>query len=195
MITRTDVEQTLLAVDPATSQQDIEAMWQTVSETMSSRNQAFYATMKEKYQQVHGEIPDSLTDEQIRNRAYMDAENSVRGQYLEPLTAQIVDDELEMETQQEDLHVELLMQDPESWRGEDVVDLPIPLWASELASGLWDGESTRVWTTAARRINLMDYLGMPYPTEPGPLAEQWTREIRQSVQDKAREMDALKNAR
>lgn len=195
MITKTDVEQTLLAVDPATSPQDIERLWMTVSETMDTRNQEFYATMKEQYRQVYGGIPDSLTDEQIRNRAYMDAENSVRGQYLEPLTAQLVDDELEMEEQQEELHVELLMQDPDSWKGEDVVDLPIPQWASELASELWEGEPTRVWTTAARRVNLMDYLGREYPTGPGPLMDQWTAEIRQSVQDKAREMEALKNRR
>lgn len=187
MITRTDVEQTLLTADPATSQEDVERLWATVSETMSSRNQEFYATMKQKYQQVHGEIPDSLTDEQIRNRAYMDAENSVRGQYLEPLTTQIVDTELEMEQQQEELHVELLMQNPDSWKGEDWMDLPAAPWAREIASELWDGEPTRVWTTAARRITLMDYLGQDFPTEPGPLMDRWTAEIRKSVQDKEQE--------
>lgn len=193
MITRTDVAQTLTALDPATQPEDIERLWTTVSETMSTRNQEFYATMKESYRQVHGQIPDALTDEKIRNRAYMDAENSVRGEFLEPLTAQIVSHDLETEAQQEELNVELLMQDPQSWKGEDGADLPMPQWAADYANELWEDHPPRFRATAAKRVNLADYLGQDYPSGPGRLMDQWIREISDYEAALARQMAQLSN--
>lgn len=188
MITRTDVEQTLLALEPATSKQEIELLWQTVSQEMDNRNQSFYATMKQKYQQAHGRIPDSLSDEKIRDRAYMDAENSVRGQYLEPLNAQIAQQEMEFDEQEEELRLEMLLEDPNSWKGEDEAYLPMPQWALDVANEMWGDEKPRVWVTAARRIHLMDHLNLPYPSGPGPLMDQWTVEIHQHIEQRAREL-------
>lgn len=193
MITRTDVAQTLTALDPATQPEDIERLWTTVSETMSTRNQEFYATMKESYRQVHGQIPDALTDEKIRNRAYMDAENSVRGQFLEPLTAQVISDDLETEAQQEELSVELLMQEPHAWKGEDAATLPMPQWALDHANDLWAEQTARFRATAAKRVNLADYLEQNYPSGPGELMNQWTQEISDYETAHARQMENLTN--
>lgn len=124
--------------------------------------------MKTKHIEANGKLPDWAKDVAMRNQAQMEAENTVRGLYLEPLTAQITEQELELEEQEAELTEELAMQNPRAWASYDLRDeLPEDREAFLDALEIWPDKPTTWLMVAGTRLMLADYHGLPRPTEPG----------------------------
>ena len=118
--------------------------------------------------EANGKLPDWAKDVAMRNQAQMEAENTVRGLYLEPLTAQITEQELELEEQEAELTEELAVQNPRAWASYDLRDeLPEDREAFLDALEIWPDKPTTWLMVAGTRLMLADYHGLPRPTEPG----------------------------
>lgn len=145
--------------------------------------------MKTKHIEANGKLPDWTKDVAMRNQAQMEAENTVRGLYLEPLTAQITEQELELEEQEAELTEELAMQNPRAWASYDLRDeLPEDGEAFLDALEIWPDKPTTWLMVAGTRLMLADYHGLPRPTEPGTLADQWAPEIEPVHEEMERQM-------
>ncbi|WP_392452137.1 hypothetical protein [Corynebacterium dentalis] len=151
-----------------------------------------YMRMKTKHIEANGTLPDWATDVAMRNQAQMEAENSVRGLYLEPLTAQITEQELELEEQEAELTEELAMQNPQAWADFDLrTDLPDDRETFLDALEIWADKPTTWLMVAGTRLMLADYHGLPRPTEPGTLADQWAPEIQPVHEEMDRQLAGI----
>lgn len=178
MITSQDVHLTLEALNPATSATEVDALHARMCADTDQYRERNYHQMKTTHIETHGTLPDWATDEAIRDRAQMEAENTVRGLHLEPLTAQITEQELELEEQEAELTEELAMQNPQAWADYDQrSDLPEDQECFLDALEIWPEKPTTWLMVAGARLILADYHGLPRPTEPGTLANQWAPEI------------------
>ena len=135
--------------------------------------------MKTQHQQVRGTLPDWATDVAIRDQAAMEAENTVRGLYLEPLTAQITERELELEEQDAELTQELAMQNPQAWADFDQrVELPDAPPEFQEALEIWPTQNGGWLMIASKRLAQAEYHDLPRPYEPDEtLAKTWEDEI------------------
>lgn len=200
MITRRDVQLTLEALDPATPESDVDALYSRIQNEKDQYQQAAYTRMKNQHQQVRGTNPDYATDVAIRDRAQMEAENVVRGLYLEPLTAQITEMEAELEMQEADLTEELAMQNPRAWADPDLrSELPEDRETFLDALEIWPEKDTGWQMIAGARLSQADYHDLPRPTGPGTLADQWAVEIQPvheaTERDLARTRELMRQAR
>jgi|GEM_PF-2803521 len=184
MITRQDVQLTLEALDPDTPATEVDALYTRIQDEKDQYRERAYMRMKTQHQKVKGTLPDWATDVAIRDRAAMEAENTVRGLYLEPLTAQITENELELEEQEAELTQELAMQNPRAWADfEQRVELPTPLAEFQEALEIWPSQNVDFLAIAAARLAQAEYHGLPRPYEQDePLATTWEPEIQVAVE-------------
>lgn len=179
MITRQDVQLTLEALDPATPATEVDALYTRIQDEKDQYREQAYMRMKTQHQKVKGTLPDWATDVAIRDRAAMEAENTVRGLYLEPLTAQITETELELEEQEAELTQELAMQNPRAWADlEQRIELPEAPNEFQEAMEIWPTQNGGWLGIASKRLAQAEYHGLPRPYEQNePLAVTWEAEI------------------
>jgi hypothetical protein len=181
MITRLDVQLTLEALDPATPATEVDALYTRIQDEKDQFREQAYMRMKTQHQKVKGTLPDWATDVAIRDRAAMEAENTVRGLYLEPLTAQITETELELEEQEAELTQELAMQNPRAWADlEQRIELPEAPNEFQEAMEIWPTQNGGWLGIASKRLAQAEYHGLPRPYEQNePLAVTWEAEIQE----------------
>lgn len=181
MITRQDVQLTLEALDPATPATEVDALYTRIQDEKDQYREQAYMRMKTQHQKVKGTLPDWTTDVAIRDRAAMEAENTVRGLYLEPLTAQITETELELEEQEAELTQELAMQNPRAWADlEQRIELPEAPNEFQEAMEIWPTQNGGWLGIASKRLAQAEYHGLPRPYEQNePLAVTWEAEIQE----------------
>lgn len=181
MITRQDVQLTLEALDPATPATEVDALYTRIQAEKDQYREQAYMRMKTQHQKVKGTLPDWTTDVAIRDRAAMEAENTVRGLYLEPLTAQITETELELEEQEAELTQELAMQNPRAWADlEQRIELPEAPTEFQEAMEIWPTQNGGWLGIASKRLAQAEYHGLPRPYEQNePLAVTWEAEIQE----------------
>lgn len=181
MITRQDVQLTLEALDPATPATEVDALYSRIQDEKDQYRERAYMRMKTQHQKVKGTLPDWATDVAIRDRAAMEAENTVRGLYLEPLTAQITETELELEEQEAELTQELAMQNPRAWADlEQRIELPEAPNEFQEAMEIWPTQNGGWLGIASKRLAQAEYHGLPRPYEQNePLAVTWEAEIQE----------------
>ncbi|MFZ2273117.1 hypothetical protein [Corynebacterium variabile] len=181
MITRQDVQLTLEALDPATPATEVDALYTRIQDEKDQYREQAYMRMKTQHQKVKGTLPDWATDVAIRDRAAMEAENTVRGLYLEPLTAQITETELELEEQEAELTQELAMQNPRAWADlEQRIELPEAPNEFQEAMEIWPTQNGGWLGIASKRLAQAEYHGLPRPYEQNePLAVTWEAEIQE----------------
>lgn len=189
MITRRDVQLTLEALNPTTLASDVDALFNRIQDDKEQYRETAYMRMKTQHQQTRGTYPDWATDVVMRDQAQIGAENTVRGLYLEPLTAQVTEQELELEEQEAELTEELAMQNPQAWADFDLrVDLPDPWNEFQEALDIWPTQNGAWLGIAAKRLLQADYHELQRPHEPGELADQWATEIQSVYEDKEKRM-------
>lgn len=181
MITRQDVQLTLEALDPATPATEVDALYTRIQDEKDQYREQAYMRMKTQHQKVKGTLPDWTTDVAIRDRAAMEAENTVRGLYLEPLTAQITETELELEEQEAELTQELAMQNPRAWADlEQRIELPEAPNEFQEAMEIWPTQNGGWLGIASKRLAQAEYHGLLRPYEQNePLAVTWEAEIQE----------------
>ena len=181
MITRQDVQLTLEALNPATPATEVDALYTRIQDEKDQYREQAYMRMKTQHQKVKGTLPDWATDVAIRDRAAMEAENTVRGLYLEPLTAQITETELELEEQEAELTQELAMQNPRAWADlEQRIELPEAPNEFQEAMEIWPTQNGGWLGIASKRLAQAEYHGLPRPYEQNePLAVTWEAEIQE----------------
>lgn len=181
MITRQDVQLTLEALNPDTPATEVDALYTRIQDEKDQYREQAYMRMKTQHQKVKGTLPDWATDVAIRDRAAMEAENTVRGLYLEPLTAQITETELELEEQEAELTQELAMQNPRAWADlEQRIELPEAPTEFQEAMEIWPTQNGGWLGIASKRLAQAEYHGLPRPYEQNePLAVTWEAEIQE----------------
>ena len=181
MITRQDVQLTLEALNPDTPATEVDALYTRIQDEKDQYREQAYMRMKTQHQKVKGTLPDWTTDVAIRDRAAMEAENTVRGLYLEPLTAQITETELELEEQEAELTQELAMQNPQAWADlEQRIELPEAPNEFQEAMEIWPTQNGGWLGIASKRLAQAEYHGLPRPYEQNePLAVTWEAEIQE----------------
>lgn len=181
MITRLDVQLTLEALTPETPASEVDALYSRIRDEKDQYREQAYMRMKTEHQQVKGTLPDWATDVAIRDRAAMEAENQVRGLYLEPLTAQITENELELEEQEAELTQELAMQNPQAWADlGQRIELPEAPNEFQEAMEIWPTQNGGWLGIASKRLAQAEYHGLPRPYEQNePLAVTWEAEIQE----------------
>ncbi|MFZ2275119.1 hypothetical protein [Corynebacterium variabile] len=179
MITRLDVQLTLEALNPETPASEVDALYSRIRDEKDQYQERAYMRMKTQHQKVKGTLPDWATDVAIRDRAAMEAENTVRGLYLEPLTAQITETELELEEQEAELTQELAMQNPRAWADYDLeMELPEAPNEFQEAMEIWPTQDGGWLGIASKRLAQAEYHDLPRPYEPDEmLAKTWEAEI------------------
>lgn len=181
MITRQDVQLTLEALNPDTPATEVDALYTRIQDEKDQYREQAYMRMKTQHQKARGTLPDWTTDVAIRDRAAMEAENTVRGLYLEPLTAQITETELELEEQEAELTQELAMQNPRAWADlEQRIELPEAPNEFQEAMEIWPTQNGGWLGIASKRLAQAEYHGLPRPYEQNePLAVTWEAEIQE----------------
>lgn len=181
MITRRDVQLTLEALNPDTPATEVDALYTRIQDEKDQYREQAYMRMKTQHQKVKGTLPDWTTDVAIRDRAAMEAENTVRGLYLEPLTAQITETELELEEQEAELTQELAMQNPRAWADlEQRIELPEAPNEFQEAMEIWPTQNGGWLGIASKRLAQAECHGLPRPYEQNePLAVTWEAEIQE----------------
>ncbi|MGP5250751.1 hypothetical protein [Corynebacterium variabile] len=200
MITRQDVQLTLEALNPATSATEVDTLYTRIQDEKDQFRERAYMRMKTEHIEPHGTLPDWAKDVAIRDQAQMEAENTVRSLYLEPLTAQITEMEAELEMQEADLTEELAMQNPRAWADPDLrSELPEDRETFLDALEIWPEKDTGWQMIAGARLSQADYHDLPRPTGPGTLADQWAAEIQPvheaTEKDLARTRELMRQAR
>lgn len=170
MITQSDVLETMRAVDPSTTEAEATRQFETINRALDTRKQQLGYQMRRQFKDRTGDWPDSLTSEQILDRADLDAENQIRGEYLDELTALATEQGLQAEEEQLELDQEMLKQSPDAWKTQwremlvpnQMLDLAVDLWPDEAETP----ETRYFYNIAAALLTSMEYRGLIIPTSP-----------------------------
>ncbi|AGG68069.1 hypothetical protein [Corynebacterium callunae] len=167
MILESDVTSTYKAYKPQAPQEEITALFEEIREVELHRRSYWEEELKKAWMKANrGEQPGFLETLAILDQAAQHAEMQVRGEYLEPLTQQIVQQQLENEEAEETAKTERSHQealaDPDLWWQEPWRIQPSDD-AKDLAEWLWPESTTTFAILADNLLTLRQLHDLPLP--------------------------------
>lgn len=163
MITQMDVQQTLRAADPTITQEQIRQTYETMMQQWDELQPQLAWELRQKWIAKEGRDPDGITWGRMVNLSQQMADDQIRGQWLEPLSQQIVQEELEdWETDEEDNYHLAALKDPNGWRTR-AGDITPSRQAEDTVRELWNDETPRFRMFAANLMERRLYLGLDLP--------------------------------
>ncbi|WP_115686479.1 hypothetical protein [Corynebacterium senegalense] len=163
MIHRADVEATLTAYDSETTEEQIEQLYQQMCQAWQDRaseieTEAIYA-LKDKT----GQWPDGPQRGSIVAQSKQLATDQIMGEYLEPLTQEIVARQAEQD-EEDSPHFQAL-RDPDGW-WKDPDQIYTSREATDAVRELWGDEPPRFRMLAGTLLERRLFLGLPIPNSP-----------------------------
>ena len=170
MITKNDVLQAMRSVDPSTTEAQAIRLFETIDRALDDRIQQLDHQMRSRFYDETGKQPNSLVSERILDRVSLDAENQIRAEFLDELTAQAGEQDRQVEEEQLELQQEMLKQSPDAWKTQwpemdvsiQMLDLTVDLWPDEAETP----GTENFYQMAAALLTAMDYQGKIIPTSP-----------------------------
>lgn len=187
MIQQADVDATLRAWNPATTDEEIAQTYQEMMSDWQNLYDRLAHQLRQEWTAHHGRQPDGLSWGQIQNKARYDAEVQIRAEYLDPITQEIVArqaDEVDPVEEWDLDQMRAALRDPEKWK----TGIPTPSWrgpdpqeleAKEIVDWVWPDATTDFYFLAVEYIWHRMFTNQDYPAEPeGELFETTTEMIR-----------------
>lgn len=176
MITYRDVLLTMQAADPTTTPEQARTYHNQISEALDLRIDQMAHLLRQRWKQTKGTEPDGISWSKIRQRAIIDAENQIRGEYLEELTHQATERQLEEEQRE-------MNEIPEDlWKVHPEDIMPDP-WVKRTVMYLWGEEKEAKWLRlAVPLLTTMERKGQEVPDyEDHPFVPTMEQMIQQAL--------------
>lgn len=183
MIHRGDVDATLRAWKPETTEEEITRLYEQMMVEWSDLANRIAHQTRLKWTAHHGHQPDGLSWGQIQDRAKYQAEQQIRAIHLDPITQEIVardaEEEDEEDQEQEALYQQTL-QLPGQWR-DSPGHVRVSPDTEEYVEYLWEEESATFWMYAEALIEHLKYTGQSLPrTREGERYDELTQMVREA---------------
>lgn len=178
MITQQDVLQTMLAADPTVTREEAQKYYSQIDQALETRFDQMCHLLRQRWKQTKGVEPDGLTWGKMRQRAMIDAENQIRAEYLEELTQQATQRQLEEEEREMNSIPEDLWKTrphkitPDEWVRSTVMEL----WGDDKEVN-WLFLAVALLTTRERSgLEVPDYPDHPFIPEMNRMIDQALKE-------------------
>lgn len=163
MIHRADIQATLTAYDPSTTEEQIEQLYQQMTQAWEDRASEIETAALYAYKERMGQWPDGPQRGSLIAQSKQLATDQIMGEYLEPVTQEIVARQAEQD-EEDSPHLQAL-RDPNGWWQE-----PQSIQASQEAQDavweLWEDESPRFLLLADALFERRLFLGLQLPNSP-----------------------------
>ncbi|SDR73360.1 hypothetical protein [Corynebacterium timonense] len=163
MIHRADVEATLTAYEPETTEEQIDQLYEQMTQAWEDRASEIETAAIYAYKEKTGEWPDGPQRGSIIAQSKQLATDQIMGAYLVPLTQEIVARQAEQD-EEDSPHFQAL-RDPDGWW-----KAPENIQASQEAQDavweLWEDESPRFLMLADALFERRLFLGLQLPNRP-----------------------------
>lgn len=163
MIQRVDVEQTLRAWDPDVTKEQIDTLYETMQQAWQDRVGELEMRTMVALKERTGPLLDGPTMGSLRRQAQQLADDQIKGEYLEPITQQIVQQNLEDE-EEDTPHLKAL-RDPDGWRKTPWA-IQVSQEVKDVAWELWEDEDAEFTHLAETLLERRLFLGLPIPNRP-----------------------------
>lgn len=157
MIHLADVAATLTAYDPETT---TEQLYQQMDQAWQNRAAEIETQATNTYKETTGHWPNGPQRGQIITQAKQLATDQIMGEYLEPLTQQIVQHDLDND-EQDNPHLQALRDPNGWWQTPDLIQPSQQV--KDLVWELWEDETAWFSMLAERLLERRLFLGLELP--------------------------------
>ncbi|WP_390885491.1 hypothetical protein [Corynebacterium sanguinis] len=162
MIHRADVAATLTAYDPDTTTKQIDHLYQQMDQAWQDRASEIETEAMNNFKATTGQWPDGPQRGRIIAQSKQLATDQIMGEYLEPLTQQIV--QRDLEDQEDNPHLQTL-RDPDGWwKAPELIQASQE--AQDAVWELWEDENPRFLLLADALFERRLFLGLQLPNRP-----------------------------
>lgn len=167
MIHYNDVARHLQALNPQTSNEEINTTYQRMLQACITQTEALTHQMREQWETLLGTPPNPMEWEQINRRAQITAANLVYQDFLAPITEGIINQQL-MDEDEEIIQNQMeLLNNPTSWITDPYL-IDVEPWINDLTIKIWPDASPRWLMYDATYCQRQYHLQLPLPTIDNP---------------------------